>query len=161
MVLRRDSTTFFSRRDLLKGLAASPLVLRMAPLRGLILPVGWPSASYEDVRLIPHYPASSPLADVLRLVPAGSDNYPTEKYATEIESHLKDWGGLLTRSAGNAKSLDQWLRADVEGCSLQGGREIPLRTGYGIDVVRRSFGAIRVSGSGPFLEQIAAWLGGI
>jgi Flp pilus assembly protein TadD/peroxiredoxin len=161
MAFRRDSKTFFSRRDLLKGLAASPLLLRMAPLRGLVLPRGSPSGPYDDVRLVPHYPASSPLADVLRLVPAGSDNYPTEKYASEIESQLKEWAGMLSRSAGSAKSLGQWLRTDIEGCSLQADRETPLRTGYGIDVVRRSFDANPVSGSEPFLEQIRAWLGAI
>ncbi|MGA7525541.1 MAG: FG-GAP-like repeat-containing protein [Acidobacteriaceae bacterium] len=135
------------------GLA--PLLLPPAPLRGLFLPPGAPSQPDDDLRLIPHYPAASPLADVLRLVPAGSDNYPTEKYAIEIESQLEEWGRNLT----NTRSLARWLRSDIEGCSLQSAREISLRKGHGIDVVRRLFAPTVVSGAEPFLEQIAAWLG--
>ena len=115
--------------------------------------------STDDVRLVPHYPASSPLADVLRLVPAGSDNYPTEKYAAEIETQLRDWGRHLTVSAAGVRNLAPWLRDDIEGCSLRPAQEISLRSGYGTEVVRRVFPPLVVPGSEPFLDQIAAWLG--
>lgn len=161
MAVRRDPTKSFSRRELLKGMGLAPLMLRMAPLGGLAFPPGAPSYPSQDIRLIPHYPVPSPLQDVLRLVPPGSDNYPTEKYATEIESQLEEWGRSLTSSAENNRALARWLRGDIEGCSLKPAQEIALRAGYGIDVVRRVFAPIVVAGSEPFLRQIAAWLGPI
>ena len=57
-----------------------------------------PEFGLSDVRLLPHYPAQSPLADVLRLVSPGSDEFITEKYAFEIESLLETWGLELKKS---------------------------------------------------------------
>ena len=69
-------------------------------LRFLFGPNNFPAGTHSvafltDVRLTPHYPAKSPLADILRLVAPGSDEYVTEKYAFEIESLLKQWGQTL------------------------------------------------------------------
>src|SRR5580692_2178938 len=66
-----------SRRTLLKGLGVAPLLLRSSPLQGyslLFRPAGVlddPDSRFHfsDIRLTPHYPAKSPLEDVLRLVP--------------------------------------------------------------------------------------------
>ncbi|HEY6851387.1 MAG TPA: hypothetical protein VI320_34900, partial [Terracidiphilus sp.] len=93
-----------SRRELLKSVGFAPLLLRSAPLWGASLlfksspdPSGPnPSFSYADVRFKPHYPTNSSLADILRLVAPGSDDYSTEKYAFEIEALLKQWSQSLS-----------------------------------------------------------------
>ena len=67
-----------SRRAILKDIALAPLLLRSAPLRGLSLLGGTrrfagdrsPGFPFPDVRLTPHYPSPSPLADILHLVAA-------------------------------------------------------------------------------------------
>lgn len=98
----KKSCRSVSRRAILKDIALAPLVLRAAPLFGL-----WPQGgisgdelAFTDVRLTPHYPLRSPLADVLRLVTPGSDDYVTEKYAVEIESILSGWGREMKASPG-------------------------------------------------------------
>src|SRR5258707_8634889 len=46
---------------------------------------------FSDFHLKPHYPAKSPLEDVLGKVSPGTDEYVTEKYAFEIMHLLRDW----------------------------------------------------------------------
>ena len=49
------------------------------------------SFPFADFRLTPHYPAKSPLDDVLLKVLPGADEYLTEKYAFEIMPLLNQW----------------------------------------------------------------------
>jgi len=170
MSFRKNRDSLLSRRELLKGLAASPLLLRPSPFRGLpfLCPAAaeYPAAaenpdhrlSFADFRLTPQYPSPSPLADILRLVPPGSDNYPTEKYAVEIEARLKQWGRGLTASARNLAELGQCLAPAIQACSLMPLTEVPLRGGFGVDAVRREFSGDLQPGRERFLEQIDAWL---
>ena len=73
-----------SRRSLLKSIGLAPLLLRPAPFYGSSMLFGSQKIAdsgfaFTDVRLTPHYPAKSPLADILRLVTPGSDEFVTEK----------------------------------------------------------------------------------
>jgi Flp pilus assembly protein TadD/peroxiredoxin len=165
----RHSTDFFflSRRALLKGLGLTPLLLRPSPLHGYSLLFDAPSVlpdreaafHFSDVRLKPRYPVKSPLEDVLRLVAPGSDEYVTEKYAFEIEAVLDQWSAALKRSVRDVSALGQSLDASLEGCTLASAREASVRSGYGIEIVRRAFAPGGVHGPERFLEQISAWLG--
>jgi len=90
MSRHKNEIRFPSRRAVLKSMGLAPLLLRPAPFLGHSLfapqwPRGYEKAAFafSDVRLTPHYPAKSPLEDVLRLVAPGSDDYVTEKYAFE------------------------------------------------------------------------------
>jgi hypothetical protein len=147
------------------GLA--PLLLRPAPFHGVSLLFGAPEGPFAadpafpfaDIRLTPHYPSQSPLADILRLVPPGSDNYPTEKYAFEIESQLRQWSESLKTSARDLSSLAKSLDASIQASLLVPSKEVPLRSGYGIDIVRRRFDAAPTAGRERFLESVQAWLG--
>ena len=85
----RDLDRFLSRRSLLKAMGWAPLVLRAAALHGSaglfgISGVDLTASPLFDARFRPHYPAKSPLEDVLRLVAPGSDEFVTEAYASEI-----------------------------------------------------------------------------
>src|SRR5579862_1435819 len=81
MVLHDNEKQALTRRTLLKSLGLAPLLLRPAPFYGSSWLLGSPEAigkqppalAFADVRLTPHYPAKSPLAEILRLVPPGSD----------------------------------------------------------------------------------------
>jgi tetratricopeptide (TPR) repeat protein len=156
-----------SRRAILKDIALAPLLLRAAPLHGLSLlrepsdPPGnrSPGIPFPDVRLTPHYPAPSPIADILRLVPPGSDNYITEKYAVEIEAIFRQWGEDLRIAAGNHAALAKVAGPSIQACSLVPVKETKVRSAHGIDVVRRQFGSDAVSGRDRFLEGVGKWLG--
>ncbi|MFY9852459.1 MAG: FG-GAP-like repeat-containing protein, partial [Terracidiphilus sp.] len=98
---------------------------------------------------------------MLRLVTPGSDEYITEKYAVEIESIFKEWSQALKLSAHDLSILLNLLDPAIEASRLAPIKEIPLRSGYGIDAVRRQFPSGVVSGREHFLHEIHRWLGQI
>jgi tetratricopeptide (TPR) repeat protein len=165
----RDSNAcpFFSRRAFLKSLGVAPLVLRPAPFFGSLSPSGPDNSrsdpqsdfSFADLRLIPHYPVQSPLADVLRRVAPGSDEYITEKYALEIESILQHWGHDLTRAPLDHRALAALLDASLQATPLAIVRQSKTRSSFGIEIERREFAKDLVAGRDRFLEGIRAWLG--
>ena len=167
MTRKKDNKEFLSRRALLKSVGLAPLLLRPAPFYGSSLLFGFPAAlpdenpafPLSEARLTPHYPANSPLADVLRFVAPGSDEYITEKYAVEIESLLKQWGRALQASVRDMSSLARMLDPSIEASSLVPAKETPLRSGHGIDAVSRRFDPLVVPGRERFLHELEVWLG--
>jgi Flp pilus assembly protein TadD/peroxiredoxin len=155
-----------SRRAILKDIALTPLLLKSAPLRGLSL-LGEhadalsnhsPEFPFPDIRLTPHYPSPSPIADILRLVQPGSDDYITEKYAIEIEAILRQWGEDLRISRSNHAALAKVVGPSIQASVLIPAQESKVRSVHGIDVVRREFGPELVSGRDRFLEGVSQWL---
>jgi len=157
---------FLSRRALLKSLGLTPMLLRPAPFFGSSFLFSSPQSAANqasappllDLRLTPHYPEKSPLADVLRLVAPGSDEYITEKYAVEIEALLHGWSQALKASARENRVLPGLLDPAIEASPMSKAKETQLRSGFGVDAVKRLFPAGLVKGREQFLEQIRAWL---
>jgi len=145
----------------------APLLLRPSPFWGssvLIDPLEVfanqnSTLPFSDVRLTPHYPARSPLADVLRFVPPGSDEYITEKYAYEIESLLKQWSQALRASIRDLTHLESFLSPSIEATPLKPVSESTVRSGFGVDVLRRRFATQTAAGRDQFLQEIRNWLG--
>jgi len=164
MMRHKNDRQLLSRRTVLKSLGAAPLLLRAAPFHGASLlfdSAHAPANSalpFADIRLSPHYPAKSPLADVLRLVPPGSDEYVSEKYAAEIQALLKQWARGLIASPRDLSSFASMLHESIEACSLAPAQETSVRSGFGVDVVKRKFPAGAVRGRGPFVHEIERWL---
>ena len=155
-----------SRRAFLGGLRYAPLFVLPSPIRSAVLPSFFPRVSGEDApslplsdeRLTPHYPSKSSLEDVLRYVPPGSDEYVTEKYAFEIARRLEQWGQELKSEARSSKELEGMLAPSLRGASLVPEEQTPLRSGYGIDVVRRKFASEPALGRERFLEEFRSYL---
>ncbi|WP_263351805.1 tetratricopeptide repeat protein [Acidicapsa acidisoli] len=153
------------------GLA--PVILRPAPFFG----ASWlfdssrtaagqnPEFRYSDARLTPHYPAKSPLADVLRLVPPGADSYVTEKYAFEIAALLKQWSHALkatTPDNGRFSALEvltKLLNTEFQGSRMGSAAQTTLRSDHGISVFRRRFPKDLISNTKQFCHEIQGWLG--
>src|ERR1700692_1816281 len=142
---RKSENQFLSRRRLLKSLGLAPMLFCPVPFHAssfLFEPRETPSSgtsgfSLTDIRLTPHYPTKSPLEDVLRLVAPGSDEYVTEKYAFEIGSQLNQWGRALQASAHDVSALARSLDPSLEASPLIPVKETTLRSGDGIQIVRR------------------------
>ncbi len=162
----KNENQSLTRRRLLKSLGLAPLLLRPAPFHGASLFLGptdpstgfRPKFNFSDVRLTPHYPAKSPLADVLRLVEPGSDEFITEKYAVEIESLLKQWGLALKESPRDTAAMSRLLDVSIAASTLVPMTETPLRSGAGLEVVRRKFGPMASLGKERFLQAVQTWL---
>src|SRR5271163_3102096 len=149
MSRHKNEDRFLTRRSLLKTMGLAPLLLRPAPFHGSSMLFGAPWASgherspfaLSEALLTPHYPAKSPLEGVLRLVAAGSDEYVTEKYAFEIGTLLQRWSEALRASVSDFSALAESLDEGIEATSMVTEKEITLRSGNGIDCVKR-----RISG---------------
>ena len=141
----------------------APLTLRSAPFLGSALfarPTGaTPDLAFADVRLTPHDPSQSPLGDVLRFVTAGSDQYITEKYAVEIEAVFRQWGQALCESPQNHSKLANALEESIDAVPLVPVRESRVRSGFGIEVMRREFAEKHSSlNRDGFVECVRTWL---
>jgi tetratricopeptide (TPR) repeat protein len=123
-----------------------------------VFPDRSPAFPFTDLRLKPHYPAKSPLTDVLQLVAPGSDEYITEKYAVEIEAQLKQWSLALRSSPHDVAALARYVDPSIQASSLLPTKEIPLRSGYGIEAARKLFPANTVAGRERFLKEMQGWL---
>jgi Flp pilus assembly protein TadD/peroxiredoxin len=159
-----------SRRKLLKNIGFAPLLLRPAPLFGalrlfappLLDPTNSLAAfSVADNHLFPHYPAQSPLADVLKLVKPGSDQYVTELFAFEIESVFKQWSEALKNSPRDHSTLAEFFGESIQAASISNVKETKVRSSFGIDVTRKAFATTSVTGRKNVLKEIDAWLGPI
>jgi Tfp pilus assembly protein PilF/peroxiredoxin len=165
----KNDSQNFSRRTLLKSMGFAPLLLHSAPFYGASLLFDPPSAlsngnpgfPFSDTRLKPHYPAKSPLAAVLRLVAPGSDEYATEKYAFEIDNIFQKWSDAFKSPIRDFSALASWLAPSIRAVSLVPVQETAVRSGYGVDVVRRRFGPDPVFGRERFLKEIQAWIGNV
>jgi tetratricopeptide (TPR) repeat protein/peroxiredoxin len=165
----RSPSSGLSRRTVLKGLGFAPVLLRAAPLMGLMDGLDEPvsneqSASFltlADVRYRPHDPEDSPLADVLRLVAPGSDSYITEKYAVEIENVLRRWGAALQTSTAHCDSLGDALDGAMLGTSMDKAEEQTIRSAHGVHVMRRRYDGTMAHGRAEFLAGLQEWLTGL
>ncbi len=113
---------------------------------------------FHDYRFTPHYPAKSPLDDILRLVVPGSDDYKEEKYAYEVKEVLEGWGKALKAGPPANDVLAKFVDGSIEATSLSRVHEKTIREKYGIEVTKRQFGTNRVTGRERFLEEMKTYL---
>ena len=155
-----------SRRAFLGGLRYAPLIFLPAPIHSAAFrpsatrfPAAFaPTLSWHEYRLAPHYPAKSPLDEVFRFVPPGSDEYVTEKYASDIAQRLAQWGQQLKSDARSSAELKKFLSPSLRASSLAPQDETTLRSGYGVDAIRRTFPSESAMGRERFLEEFRSYL---
>jgi Flp pilus assembly protein TadD/peroxiredoxin len=143
----------------------TPVLFVPAPMRALPFgakgaapPRGIPSFPFDDFRLTPHYPAKSPLDDVLRLVVPGADEFVTEKYAFEIVRLLNHWGQALKAASPALSALASFLDPSVEATPLASSQESSVRSGGGIEITRRRFTGNPTKGREQLLDQMKVCL---
>src|SRR6266550_8792947 len=167
MARRHDENHIPSRRTFLKTMGWAPALFLPAPFHagvgrwGARENLNASPFPYADPRVTPHYPVKSQLDDVLRLVGPGSDEFITEKHAYEIGRVLDVWGQGLKSSPPALALLAQCIDPSIESTPLIPAREIPLRAGGDIEVLRRQFADQAVSGRERFLEQMKSYLAGV
>src|SRR5208337_2827744 len=103
---RRIESTL-SRRDFLGACGCASTLLLPAPLFGAMaspvaqevahrLPVVSPP--FSDYRILPNYRTHSPLEELIRKARQKVDDYPSERYGREIESHFSGWAVELRKN---------------------------------------------------------------
>jgi tetratricopeptide (TPR) repeat protein len=155
-------TPGISRRSVLKSLSFAPLLLRPAAISPFCFAQDSSHPAVEfpltDVRLSPHYPAQSPLGDILRLTTPGSDEFPLEKFAIEIESLLDKWGAAIRRSIDHFVEIAPFLHQQLEASDIDSSSVTPIRSGFGVEASRLIFGPPTAGSREQFLHRFAKWL---
>ncbi|KAA6464775.1 tetratricopeptide repeat protein [Acidobacteria bacterium AB60] len=153
-----------SRRAILKSLAMAPGFFRVAPLLGAIAPARFlpeadkTSAPLLETRFVPHYPAQSPLADVMTRIAPGSDEYLTERFAAEIEVILKDWGKRMIESPVAISSIKPALDPAIQSTDWKIAGKKTLRSAYGLNVARQQFDGATAVGRDACLTALDRWM---
>src|SRR5262249_46658660 len=87
--------------------------------------------------------------------------YVTEKYAYEIMPLLMAWSEGLRSSPPALSDLTKFLDPAMEATTLHPEQETTLRSGNGIDVIRRTLTKQTVLGREQFLRQIETYFAGM
>jgi Flp pilus assembly protein TadD/peroxiredoxin len=166
MARQKDEDHAFSRRTFLRRMRWTPVLFLPAPLYSssfrppLAETPGKGNLAFDlaDFRVTPHYPAKSPLDDVLRKVVPGTDEYVTEKYAFEIMRFLDGWSSALKAGSPALDVLAKVLDSSLEACSLVPMQQTAARSGNGLEVFRRKFTTNVALGRERFLQEMKAYL---
>jgi len=144
----------------------APVLFLPAPISGLVNRAGLPQNAaaqasqfpFADVRLTPHYPARSPLDDILRLAAPGTDEYVIEGYAFELMALLEEWSQHLKVEPPAAGTMSKFVDLSIQATALNSIRESAVRSGDGIEVLRREFASKLLPGRERFFEEIKTYL---
>jgi Flp pilus assembly protein TadD/peroxiredoxin len=116
-----------------------------------------PSADSSDVHFIPHYPTKSPVEEMLRFAAPGSDAYVNEGYAAELSASLRQWGEALRSEIPASSVLNTFVDSAIQFTSLKPNREVRVRPGDPIEVVRREFSSILLRSQESFASEIQSY----
>ncbi|MGO9270943.1 MAG: FG-GAP-like repeat-containing protein [Terriglobia bacterium] len=157
----------FTRREFLSLGGTASACLIAAPLRGLWLPSGsgaraFPveaEANLAEYRLTPHYRVQPPLEDILKYTVPGSDAFPTEKYAAELEAVLDRWGAALRQSPPDLRLMIDSLSPQVAASGLTPSELRTIRSDASFEVQRCVFPARLELGRQSLVSQIGTQIG--
>jgi len=92
------------------------------------------------------------------MVPPGSDEFPLEKFAIEVEALLSQWGKDLQKRKDDLSRVSAFLHERIDASDPGSSAETVIRSGFGVDTVRRTFSAQTKSDRGELLRGLAKWL---
>jgi tetratricopeptide (TPR) repeat protein/peroxiredoxin len=146
-----------SRRQFLQYFQGVPLVFLPASLpfrssfRGA---VSKENSASGELQLHPEYHAKRAIDTILRKVPAGFDDFVTEKYQDEIELILREWSAQLLASPQKTDALRKVMAAEFSGDSLKSSSEQVLYNSAPIRCWRVQYPKGNVLDGEPFLEEL-------
>ena len=166
----RPSNQRLSRRDFL-GLCGSasslllpapifglpalgePLRLRQARLGAAPAVKAEAPPPYADFRIVPHYPAHSPLEELIRKARQKEDDFPSERFSRAIETELAQWASELRKSPKNVRMLAALLSPRLAAASPRPQELREIRGPAALKLQRASFSTELSLDRGTFLEQ--------
>ena len=160
---RRIGSTL-SRRDFLGACGCASTLLLPAPLFGAIAsPAAQEVANglpaFSDYRVLPHYRAHSPLEELIRKARQKVDDYPSERYGREIESHFSGWAVELRKNKNDVRALAAFLSPQLAAASPAPQGFDRIREDPTLAVRRASFSSELSLGRDAFLEEFRSSLG--
>jgi len=95
----------------------------------------------------------------LRKVPAGFDEFRTEKYQDQVATVLKEWSAQLLRSPQSIVDLEKVIPANFSAASVKASKWKPVRAGSVLNVWQGEFAVAPVLARNDFLADLRSLLG--
>jgi len=111
-----------------------------------------------EYRLTPHYRVQPPLEDILQHTVPGSDAFPTERYAAELETVLDRWGAALRQSPPDLQPLIDSLSPQVAASGLTPSELRTIRSDANFQVQRCVFAARPELGRESLVSQVGSFI---
>ena len=92
-----------------------------------------------EFQLHPHYRTQRPIDELLRKIRPGLDEFVTEKYASEIETILRQWQSGLLKSPRNFQSIKESLAPMFRGSTPKATRSRIVRSTAPVEVRQSVF----------------------
>jgi hypothetical protein len=96
---------------------------------------------------------------VLQKVPAGFDEFRTEKYQDQVAAVLKEWSAQLLRSPQSIVALEKVIPVNFSAASVKASRWKPVRTEAALNVSQGEFAVAPVLARNDFLADLRSLLG--
>jgi tetratricopeptide (TPR) repeat protein len=106
----------------------------------------------------PHYRTQRPLDVTLLKVDAALDDFPTEKYAAQLERILHEWSTSLLRSPQDVQIIAKTLDANFSGASPQPAESHATRTDSVLHVHQNRFSGEPALSREKFLHELQSRL---
>src|SRR3984957_16025434 len=139
---KKRNSTGISRREFLQYCQATPLAFLPAAISSFPL-MAWsaPKAlhSPDEFHVHPRYRMPRGIEAVLRKVPAGFDEFVTEKYQDHIAEVFSEWRSELAQSPENTAALERIISSDFLGASLKPSAWKPEYEGSPLQVWKGEF----------------------
>ena len=149
-----------SRREFLQYCQLAPLALLPAslPFRPFLRFGPDKSTSPLELQLHPEYRVQRDIDAILRKVPAGFDEFITEKYQDEIEVIFREWSVQLLQSPQANEALAEVMSSNFLGTSLRPAQERMARETPFLKAWKVEYPAEAHLPSQPFLTELRSAL---
>jgi tetratricopeptide (TPR) repeat protein/thiol-disulfide isomerase/thioredoxin len=133
------------------GVGAAPLA-QEAVTRAAVSPL------LPEYRILPQYPTRSPLEELIRKAREKVDDYPSEKYAREIEAIFARWAEELRQKKDDLRALAAFLSPQLKAASPRAQALEAIRDDSTLAVRRARFSLELALGRDAFLEEFRSSL---
>jgi tetratricopeptide (TPR) repeat protein len=122
---KKNRPVNLSRRKFLQYAQGVPLAFFPAslPIASLLPSIAGGNAAQPELQLHPEYRVKSGMEAILRKVPAGFDDFVTEKYQDEIAAVLREWADQLLRSPREIAAVRKIMASNFVGSSWKPSQE--------------------------------------
>src|ERR1700688_3589009 len=139
---KKRNSVGISRREFLQYCQAAPLAFLPAAISSFPL-MAWSAPqelnSPDELQVHPRYRMPRGIEAVLRKVPAGSDEFVTEKYQDHIAEGFREGSSELTQSPENTTALEKSISSNFLGASLKPSAWKPVYEGSPLQVWKGEF----------------------
>ena len=112
----------------------------------------------EQLQIHPEYRVKRGLDAILRKVPAGFDEFITEKYHDQIAVILEAWSAELRQAPSGTSALAGALSSDFSGCSWREGRPEKIQEKSFAKIWKVRYAQESRLNRDTFLSELGSWL---